>query len=52
VAEFDRQWMVDTTRSTEPDFNIRPDQPVRTIVNRALRDADGNPAPRLPASCG
>jgi putative SOS response-associated peptidase YedK len=29
----------------EPDWNVAPTKPVRTIVNRALRDADGKPAP-------
>jgi putative SOS response-associated peptidase YedK len=29
----------------EPDYNIAPTDPVRAIVNRPLRDADGNPEP-------
>jgi putative SOS response-associated peptidase YedK len=28
-----------------PDYNVAPTKPVRVVVNRPLRDADGNPAP-------
>jgi putative SOS response-associated peptidase YedK len=44
VAEFDAV-VVDNDERYEADFNIAPTKPVRTIVNRALRDADGNRAP-------
>jgi putative SOS response-associated peptidase YedK len=29
----------------EADFNVAPTKPVRVVVNRPLRDADGTPAP-------
>lgn len=29
----------------EPDYNLAPTKPTRIVVNRPLRDADGNPAP-------
>ena len=43
LAEFDA---VDATGEDryEPDWNIAPTKPVRTIVNRPLRDAQGNTA--------
>ena len=37
----------------EPDYNVAPTKPVRIVVNRPLRDADGTPAGRRPpGSCG
>jgi len=43
VDEFEA---VDATQgeTPEPDYNVAPTKPVRAIVNRPLRDADGNPA--------
>jgi putative SOS response-associated peptidase YedK len=43
TEEFDA---VDATdgESTEPDYNVAPTKPVRVVVNRPLRDADGTPA--------
>ncbi|MDQ2749953.1 MAG: SOS response-associated peptidase [Actinomycetota bacterium] len=43
LAEFDA---VNATGndSWEPDYNVAPTKPVRVIVNRPLRDADGQPA--------
>ena len=44
LSEFDA---VDATGDDEyvADWNIAPTKPVRTIVNRARRDADGSPEP-------
>jgi putative SOS response-associated peptidase YedK len=42
IAEFDAVG-VGTEEAYEADYNIAPTKPVRTIVNRALRDTDGNP---------
>ena len=50
--EFDA---VDATNGEwpEPDWNVAPTKPVRIVVNRPLRDADGKAAPRPPrGSCG
>ena len=44
IAEFDAV-VADTELPYEADYNVAPTKPVRTIVNRALRDANGNPAP-------
>jgi putative SOS response-associated peptidase YedK len=43
VAEFDAV-VTGVDEPYESDYNIAPTKPVRTIVNRALRDADGTPA--------
>ncbi len=44
VDEFDA---IDATsgETVEPDYNVAPTKPVRVIVNRPLRDADGRPQP-------
>jgi putative SOS response-associated peptidase YedK len=44
VAEFDA---VDATsgETVEPDYNVAPTKPVRIVVNRPLRDAEGNREP-------
>lgn len=41
--EFDAVDATDGLRP-EPDFNVAPTKPVRAVVNRPLRDAEGNPA--------
>lgn len=43
VDEFDA---IDATSgvTVEPDYNIAPTKPVRVVVNRPLRDAEGRPA--------
>ena len=49
--EFDA---VDATNGEwpEPDWNVAPTKPVRIVVNRPLRDADGNAGadPHAPAA--
>ena len=44
ISEFDAV-VADMEEAYVADFNVAPTKPVRTIVNRPLRDADGNPAP-------
>jgi putative SOS response-associated peptidase YedK len=43
VEEFDAVY--DGVDTYEPDYNIAPTDPVRAIVNRPLRAADGTPEP-------
>ena len=43
ISEFDAV-VAGTEDPYEADFNIAPTKPVRTIVNRPLRDAEGNAA--------
>jgi putative SOS response-associated peptidase YedK len=43
ISEFDAV-VAGTEEAYEADYNVAPTKPVRTIVNRPLRDADGNPA--------
>ena len=43
LRDFDAVDATDDERY-EPDWNIAPTKPVRTIVNRPLRDAEGTPA--------
>lgn len=49
ISEFDAVVADNEAQSEaayEADYNVAPTKPVRAIVNRPLRDADGNPAPK------